>query len=78
MTHQMALVESTRSQHCFCFFEDLEEFVSTNFPEGLPSGQVRLVDEFGGFLSYSPNNTKGVALKGARPMRSPSFKDRSW
>ena len=60
------------------FFKELEEFVATTFPNGIPSGRVGMLDEFGDFISYSPKKTKGVAPKGARQVRSPFFLDRSW
>ena len=60
------------------FFKELEEFVATTFPNGIPSGRVGRLDEFRDFNSYSPKKTKGVAPKGAQQVRSPFFLDRSW
>ena len=60
------------------FFQELEEFVASTFPEGIPSGRVGMLDEFGVFISCSPEKTKGVAPRGARQVRLPFFLDGSW
>ena len=77
-THRIFKVESTRSRQHLCFRPRIGGLCVYYFHEGLPSGRVGMLDEFGDSFSYSPKKTKGVAPKGAQQVRLPCFLDRSW
>ena len=53
------------------FFKDLEQLVATTSSNGIPSGRVGMLDQFGDFISYFSKNIKSVAPKGAAQVPSP-------
>ena len=60
------------------FFKELEQFVHTNFPQGLQASRVAMLDELGDFISYNVKKLKGMAPRGAREARRSFHLDRTW
>ena len=60
------------------FFKELEQFVHTNFPQGLQASRVAMLDELGDFISYNVKKLKGIAPRGAREARRSFHLDRTW
>ena len=59
------------------FCKELEQFVHTNFPQGLQARRVAMLDELGDFISYNFNKLKGIAPRGAREARRFFHRDRA-
>ena len=60
------------------FFKELEQFVHTNFPQGLQASPVAMLDELGDLISYNVKKLKGIAARGAREACRSLHLDCTW